>query len=95
MIEKLEGWKKLIAAIVATIVALIGFEKGMDAAQVGIIVAPLATYLLSQGMADFGKAAAAKQPTVVELEGILESGPTMPLEAPDSLRPSEQYRPTK
>jgi hypothetical protein len=68
MIEKLEGYKKLLAAILSSIIALVAFMNGLDAATVGVIVGPLAGYIIAQGAADWGKEAAkvhAKQPVVI------------------------------
>jgi hypothetical protein len=49
--------KKMTAAITASILAYLGFRGGMDAATVGIIISPLVTFILGQGMADIGKEA--------------------------------------
>ena len=58
MLDKLDGYKKLTAAIVASVLAYLGFVAGMDNAQIGFIITPLTGYILAQGAADFGKSAA-------------------------------------
>ena len=47
--------KKFIAAILAAILALIGFYLGLATDQIAIITGPLMIYVGAQGLADIGK----------------------------------------
>jgi hypothetical protein len=50
--------KKLIAAVVASVLAYLAFKGGMDTPTVGVIISPLVSFILGQGLADVGKSAA-------------------------------------
>lgn len=56
----LEGKKKFLAAVAASALALTGLLNGLTVGEVAVIVAPLASYVIGQGFADFGKEAAKK-----------------------------------
>lgn len=47
--------KKFMAAIVAAVLALVGFYLGMTVDQIAIITGPLMVYVGAQGLADIGK----------------------------------------
>lgn len=55
--ELLEGKKKFLAAILAACLAFAGLYLDMTPAEIALIVAPLSSYIIAQGMADFGKEA--------------------------------------
>lgn len=48
--------KKFFAAVLASLLALIGLLNGLSPVEVALVVAPLTGYAtLGQGLADFGK----------------------------------------
>ncbi len=47
--------KKFLAAILASILAFVGMIYDLSAPEVGVVIAPLASYILAQGVADHGK----------------------------------------
>ena len=56
-IRQLEGSKKFGAAVIATVLAMIGLILGLSNIQLLVLIGPLTTYILAQGMADHGKEA--------------------------------------
>ncbi len=55
MIGFIDGHKKFCAAMFASVLALVGFLNGLTVAQIAVIIGPLTTFILGQGLADFGK----------------------------------------
>lgn len=55
IVDVVRNHKKLSAAALASILALVGVMNGMSVAEVMVIVGPLTGYVLSQGLADIGK----------------------------------------
>ena len=47
--------KKFLAAILASLLAFAGMMYDLSAAEIAVIVAPLSSYILAQGVADHGK----------------------------------------
>jgi hypothetical protein len=47
--------KKFLAATLASVLALVGMLYDLEAQEIGVIIAPLASYILAQGVADHGK----------------------------------------
>jgi hypothetical protein len=54
----LEGKKKLLAAIIASLLSFFALRAGMTVEEVLLIVGPLGIYIGGQGLADLGKEAA-------------------------------------
>ena len=55
VINLISGHKKFFAASLASILALVGLLNGLTVAEIAVIVAPLTTFVLGQGLADIGK----------------------------------------
>lgn len=55
MIKHFDGYKKILAAALASILAFVGFLNGLTVAEIAVIVGPLMLYIPGQGLADFGK----------------------------------------
>jgi len=47
--------KKFLAAALASVVAFLGLERGMDYGQIAFVVGPLLAYVGGQALADVGK----------------------------------------
>lgn len=67
MIKLMDGYKKIFAATLASILALVGLMNGLTVAEIAVVVGPLTGYVLSQGLADIGK-----EKAKVEQNGKLE-----------------------
>lgn len=55
MINLIDGYKKIFAATLASVLALVGLMNGLTVPEVAVIVGPLTGYVLGQGLADIGK----------------------------------------
>lgn len=55
MTKFISNHKKFSAAVLASLLAGIGFLLGFSVEQVGIVVSPYGIFVVSQGVADIGK----------------------------------------
>lgn len=54
LLQKFKGWKKITAALIALLAAILGDIFGIDPAMIDNIVEVVKYYLLGQGVADVG-----------------------------------------
>lgn len=55
MIDLIDGYKKILAAIVASVLAFLGLMNDFSVAEITLVISPLVTFILGMGLADIGK----------------------------------------